>query len=127
MVLGFTLLLVCQLAGEVAVRVLGLPVPGPVLGLVLLGGGLALSHRRAGRAAAFEGRGVVRAADALLANLSLLFVPAGVGVVDQLGALGSQGLALGAAVVASTVLSMLVTVGVFLGVKRLAGVREAAP
>ena len=36
MLSGLTLLLICQLIGEVLARVLHLPVPGPVLGLLLL-------------------------------------------------------------------------------------------
>ena len=33
---GVTLLLVYQLTGEILVRLLGLPIPGPVLGMVML-------------------------------------------------------------------------------------------
>lgn len=127
MVFGFTVLLVCQLAGEIAGRALDLPVPGPVLGFVLLVAGLAAAHRRRTRVAAFEERAVVRAADATLGNLSLLFVPAGVGVVDQLGVLRSEALAIGGALLASTVLTLLVTVLVFLGVKRLTRGAAVAP
>ena len=36
MVRGMTVLLVCQLAGEVTARALDLPMPGPVLGMLLL-------------------------------------------------------------------------------------------
>ena len=36
MIAQLTLLLTCQLVGEVVVRFLGLPLPGPVLGMVLL-------------------------------------------------------------------------------------------
>lgn len=127
MVFGFTVLLACQLAGEIAARALNLPVPGPVLGFVLLVAGLAVAHRRRTRAAAFEERAVVRAADATLGNLSLLFVPAGVGVVDQLGVLRSEALPIGGALLASTVLTLLVTVLVFVGVKRLAGGAAVGP
>jgi hypothetical protein len=38
MLMAFTLILVCQLAGEVLVLVTGLPIPGPVVGLLLRGG-----------------------------------------------------------------------------------------
>ncbi len=54
----------------------------------------------------------------LLGSLALLFVPAGVGVTQHLGLLGEHGLALGIALVGSTVGTLLVTVGVFLAVKR---------
>jgi len=36
MIASLSLILLCQLAGEVIVRGLGLPMPGPVLGLLLL-------------------------------------------------------------------------------------------
>ena len=36
MIPALTLLLACQLAGEAVVRLLGWPVPGPVLGMALL-------------------------------------------------------------------------------------------
>lgn len=120
MVLGFTVLLACQLLGEVVTRGLGLPVPGPVLGMVILLAGLLWLHRaRPGADSLFERRAVTSVADALLANLSLLFVPAGVGVIEQLGVLKAQGPALGLAIAVSTPLTLIVTVLVFVGVKRL--------
>ncbi len=76
LLLGFTLLLGFQIAGEAIVRVAGLPVPGPVVGLLLL---LVLLVARP----SLETR-IAPASGALLAHLSLLFVPAGVGVVVHL-------------------------------------------
>jgi putative effector of murein hydrolase LrgA (UPF0299 family) len=70
---SLTLILVCQLIGEVSVLVTRLPVPGPVLGMLLL---LAWLLLRGG-----VPESVGRTADTLLAHLSLLFVPAGVGVL----------------------------------------------
>ena len=64
---------------------------------------------------------VGRTANGLLGSLSLLFVPAGVGVVQYIGLLSEHGLALAAALVVSTVVTLLATVGVFVGVKRLTG------
>ncbi len=96
-----TLLLVCQLAGEVVARLTGLPVPGPVVGLVLLFTGLAVRGRPA---PALE-----QDADRLLAHLSLLFVPAGVGVVQYLGPLADQWLAVTVAVVGSAVAGIAAT------------------
>ena len=69
---------------------------------------------------------VGQAASGLLAALPLLFVPAGVGVVQYLGLLREQGLALAVALVVSTVATLLVTVGVFLLVKRLTGAKGDA-
>jgi holin-like protein len=115
MLRGLFILLLCQLVGEVAARGLDLPAPGPVIGLALLALGLALYTRRGGTV---EGGEVDRAATALLGSLSLMFVPAGVGVVQYFDLLAAQGLALGVSLVVSTALTLLTTVGVFLAVKR---------
>ena len=72
-VLIFTLLLACQLAGEVVTRLLRLPVPGPVLGMVILFCALLMRRQVPDDLSAVTG--------GLLHNLSLLFVPAGVGVM----------------------------------------------
>jgi putative effector of murein hydrolase LrgA (UPF0299 family) len=120
MVAGFTILLVCQLIGEILARAFGLPVPGPVIGLVLLVAGLHWAHRRPQTPQEhLETLNVTRVANGLLANLSLLFVPAGVGVFAQAAILQSQALALGVSLVVSTTLTLIVTVLVFVGVKRL--------
>ncbi len=124
MVLGFAVLLVCQLIGEIASRGLGLPVPGPVLGLVLLVAGFAVWGR--GRAdAEVAASPVARVGDALLANLGLLFVPAGVGVIQYGALLKAQASALALSLVGSTALTLAVTVLVFVLVSRLMGRRAA--
>jgi holin-like protein len=125
MIGGFFLLLVFQLAGEVLARGLNLPAPGPVIGLVLLVGALALYYSWR----PFDDEALVkselgRAANGLLAALPLLFVPAGVGVVQYLGLLRDEALPLAAALVVSTLLALIVTVAVFLIVKRLIGMRR---
>lgn len=96
-----TMIFVCQLAGELLVAALGLPVPGPVAGMLILLAGLMV-------------RGGVpddlnKVADALLGNFSLLFVPAGVGVMLHAGLLGREWLAVSVALVASTLLTIAVT------------------
>ena len=127
MIRGFFILLVFQLVGEVVARGLALPAPGPVIGLALLVVALALFRRwRPFDEEALAASDLGQAARGLLAALPLLFVPAGVGVVQYLGLLRDQGLALAAALVVSTVATLIATVGVFLLVKRLAGVREEA-
>jgi hypothetical protein len=69
-----------------------------------------------------------KAARGLLAALPLLFVPAGVGVVEYMGLLREQGLALAVALVVSTIATLLATLSVFLLVKRLTGAKgEASP
>ncbi len=85
MINGLTWLLGCQLVGEVIVRLTDAPVPGPVVGMVVLF--LLLRVRRSGDEAT-----VVRAADGLLRHLQLLFVPAGVGVVVYLATIRDNAL-----------------------------------
>lgn len=125
MIRGFALLLLCQLVGEAVARGFGFPVPGPVLGLVLLVAGLALAKRRprpqGGTSMVAD---VERVSDGLLAVLALLFVPAGVGVVQHLGLISAHGLGLGLALVGSTAVTLVVTVLVFVGVARLTGAGE---
>ena len=118
-ILGLTILLVSQLAGEAIVRGLALPVPGPVLGLAILLVGLDLDRRLGRRPEGDAAQAVGRVADGLLAHLALLFVPAGVGVVQHLGTIRAHLWPIGMALVGSTLVTLLVTVGVFLMVKRL--------
>jgi holin-like protein len=94
-------LLVCQLAGEVIVRALSLPLPGPVIGMALLF--FAMLAR------APVAKEMDATADTLLKHLSLLFVPAGVGVVQHLALLGHEGLQLILVVVLATVITLAVT------------------
>ncbi len=97
---GFALLLGCQLAGELLARALALPMPGPVLGIVLVLMLLALGWGQAHIGAASE---------LLLAHLSLLFVPVGVGVITHLDRLASHGVGLAAALLLSTWIGLVVT------------------
>jgi holin-like protein len=96
---GFAWLLVCQSAGEVLARLGHLPLPGPVLGMLLLAGLLAWPRVRAPVQAAAEG---------LLAHLSLLFVPVGVGVMTHLALLSQYGMRIALALVLSTWIGLAV-------------------
>lgn len=97
---GFAWLLVLQSAGELLSHGLRLPFPGPVVGLVLL---LAALNFEAVRAP------VAACADFLLAHLSLLFVPVGVGVMTHLGLIGEYGGRMLAVIVLSTWIGLAVT------------------
>jgi putative effector of murein hydrolase LrgA (UPF0299 family) len=120
MLRGFAILLACQLAGETITRALALPLPGPVLGLVILVVLLfAVERRHLVDSATVDETSLGKLANGLLAVLGILFVPAGVGVVQDLGLLGEYGVALAAALVVSTFLTLTVTVWVFVGVSRL--------
>jgi holin-like protein len=114
------LLLLCQLTGESIVRAVDLPVPGPVLGAVVMLGFLSL------RRGVPENLG--RTSHDLLANFSLLFVPAGAGIILHAARLEAEALALLAALIGSTALTIAVAALVFVGVDRLmGGTTEAAP
>lgn len=98
--LGLTVLLVCQLAGELISHGLGIPVPGPVIGLVLLLAGLQLRGRRDPLDAV---------ADGLLRYLPLLFVPAGVGVVRYRALIADEWPAIVATLLVSTAIALVTT------------------
>ena len=94
-------LLVFQTIGEVLSYALALPIPGPVLGMALLLAYLLLN---------------VRAVDALrptcvelLKHLSLLFVPAGVGVMLHVARIVDEWVPIVIALLASTALAIAVT------------------
>ncbi|WP_338415434.1 CidA/LrgA family protein [uncultured Sphaerotilus sp.] len=97
---GFALLLLCQALGDVLTRGLGLLVPGPVTGLLLLFAALFWAPLRAP---------VEAAATTLLGHLSLLFVPVGVGIIVHLGLLARYGVALMATILVSTAVGIAVT------------------
>jgi holin-like protein len=109
---GVTWLLLFQCAGEALARVLGLPVPGPVVGMALLFGALRLRPRVP------ESVGV--AADGLARHLSLLFVPAGVGVMLYLSRLADEWLPIVAALTISTVLAIAAAALTFAWLSRAA-------
>ena len=102
--LGYlTTIFCCQLIGELFVTVLQIPVPGPVVGMALLFLGL-LVH-----GSIPEDLGAT--ANVLIGNLSLLFVPAGVGVMLHVQLLGRDWLPISVALVVSTALTIAVTGG----------------
>ncbi len=110
MIAAFATFVLCQLVGEVLVRLIGVPIPGPVLGMVLLFAGLLWRGRVTGPV-----RDVSRG---LLSHLSLLFVPAGTGVMLHLARLRAEWLPLVASLLVSTTLTLAVTAWVFVAVSR---------
>lgn len=109
-------LLACQLVGEVLARALAIPIPGPVIGLGLMFGFLVVRGRSHEEAIP---RDLGRVADAFLANLSLLFIPAAVGVVQYLGLLRRFAWPIALTVLVSTTAVLVVTAVTFRLVARL--------
>ena len=117
---AFAILLACQLAGEAMTRALVLPCRGRSFGLIVLVMLLfAVERRHLVDSTTVDETSLGKVANGLLAVLGILFVPAGVGVIQDLGLLGEYGAALAAALVVSTFLTLTVTVCVFVGVSRL--------
>ena len=119
MLLSLGLILLCQLIGEALAHTLSLPVPGPVIGLLLCVL-LLLLRDRLGRWTPVELRdgAFERTGTGLLSHLSLLFIPAGVGVIQRLDVLAGSAVPIAAALIASTVLGLAVTAHVFAFVAR---------
>jgi holin-like protein len=97
---GLTILLLFQAAGESLTHVLGWPFPGPVVALVLLLPALSWAPVR---------QPVAAVAELLLAHLSLLFVPVGVGVITHLQLVSRYGWQLLVVIVVSTWVGLAVT------------------
>jgi holin-like protein len=114
---GLAWLLVFQAAGEALARVFALPVPGPVIGLVLLLGCLRWAWVR---------ESVSAASTLLLTHLSLLFVPVGVGVITHLHVVSRHGLQLMVVIVLSTWLGLAVTAWVLRRLMESDGAAERA-
>ena len=119
MLVGITILLVFQLIGEISAYFLGGVVPVPVIGMAMVAVVLTLTGGMTFLEPAH--RQTVDTSRAILANLGILFVPAGVGIIQHLDLIRDRGFALLAIVLLSTVITLAVTVWVFILVKRLAG------
>lgn len=116
---GLMWLLGCQLAGELVVATLGLPVPGPVVGMVLLFA--LLQWRRPDRDA-----DVFTFSDKMLRHLQLFFIPAGAGIFTYLTVVGDHAVPIVVAIVVSWLLALVVTGLVVAGLTRLTTRRRGA-
>jgi holin-like protein len=101
MISALAWLLVFQLAGEVTARGLDLPVPGPVLGMLFLFLALVLRGR--------AGEQLQSTSQGLLQHLSLLFVPAGVGIMVHLQRVQEEWLPLLVSLIVGTLATLAVT------------------
>lgn len=99
MLIYLTLIFLCQFIGESLTRLLGLPIPGPVIGMALLLGFLLLRGD--------VPDGLERAAGGLLQNMALLFVPVSVGIMQLYPLLLEDWLPLAVALVVSTLVALV--------------------
>ena len=117
MVRGLLVLLVCQLVGEFLVTALGVPVPGAVVGMVILL--LALRVRRPSSKS-----NVVQTADSLLNHLQLLFIPAGAGVVAYLPLIADAWLPILGGLVLGWLAALIITAAAGVASLRVDGMRQ---
>lgn len=96
-------------AGEAAARMAGVPLPGPILGLLGLYADMARQKAMPAPLA--------RLADGLLPNMAILFVPAGAGVVAHIDIIQAAALSILGAVVGGTLIGIGITA---VAVERLA-------
>lgn len=101
MIRTITTLLLFQTIGEGIAFAWSLPVPGPVIGMVLLFLYLMVSKSAVEKLAPVSLE--------LLKHLSLLFIPAGVGIMVHAQRVAAEWLPITLALVASTVVSIAVT------------------
>ncbi len=101
MLKALTVLLLYQLAGEATALAFSLPVPGPVIGMLMLFATLVARKR----APEYLREG----ANGLLSHLSLLFVPAGVGIMVHVERIRAEALPIVVSLVGSTALTIAVT------------------
>jgi holin-like protein len=111
MIEGFMVLLLFQLSGEAIVHLMHLPIPGPIVGLLLL-----LAWSCLGGAIGEPSAAVARG---LLGNLGLMFVPVAAGILFQLKSLGGAAWHVAWIVIVTTAFTLVVTVGVFVLLSRL--------
>lgn len=100
MMRGFLLLLICQLAGEAVAHALQVPVPGGVIGMLILFVGLLV--RRG------VPEGLEKTSQLVLKPLSLYFVPASVGIMTMGPLLAQEGVRIGIVMVLATIIPLVV-------------------
>ncbi|GJM01106.1 MAG: murein hydrolase transporter LrgA [Methyloligella sp.] len=98
---SLTLILCCQLAGELTVKATGITAPGPVIGMLFL---LVILLLKGSVQNELE-----TTANSLLNNLSLLFVPAGVGLMLHFQLIGKEWLPITISLIISTILTIAIT------------------
>jgi len=101
MIRYLALILICQLAGETIQVATHITVPGPVIGMAILFCGLLIRRGLP--------QGLQATAGGILKHLSLLFVPAGVGVMLHVPRLEDEWWPILLAIVPGTMIAILIT------------------
>lgn len=112
MVEGIALLLLAQLLGECLRQTFALPVPGPVIGMFLVAVVLIVRRRFRPSGDPASRMSIEKSADSLIAQMGLLFVPAGVGIIALGPMLKGALVPLVVSLVLSTLLALALTGGV---------------
>jgi holin-like protein len=107
---GLIKLLAFQVAGEAVVFLFSMPIPGAVVGMALLFLYLVIRGR--------EDAALDDFTSTFLRHLSLLFIPAAVGIVAHLDRIAQEWVAIGGALVVSTVASIVATAATVRFLKR---------
>ena len=115
---AFLALLVLQWVGAVLVQALGLPLPGALVGALLLLVGLLLLGRLP--------KALEQTSGALLQNLMLLFIPIVAGVMLHFERIASEWLPFLASGIGGAVLTLLVTASVFRWMLQRSGQKTGA-
>lgn len=118
MIVSLALILLCQLVGEIVARWTQLPLPSPVIGLVLLFAIFLVRDRIAWLPPEIRGEPLEVNCETLLQHMAMMFVPAGVGVVQRLDILARYGVGVVATVILTTAFSIAVTAVTFEWVAR---------
>ncbi len=108
MIPALLVLLACELAGNALHQMLGLPVPGAVIGMSILAAALAFRKESASTRSPIIAS-LEQTAETLIRHMGLLFVPAGVGLIAEIGVLRSEWLPIAVGLIGSTLLSLAVT------------------
>jgi holin-like protein len=97
----FGIILLIVFVGDGIQRLFKLAIPGSVIGMMMLFIGLSTGFVKLNM--------VEKASKALLDHLSFFFIPAGVGLISYLGILKSDGIAIVAISVITTIMVMVIT------------------
>jgi len=124
MLVGIAIILCCQLLGEAISHAFSAPIPGPVLGMVFMIVLLWLKENFLPVGHNPERYSIETTGRAILTNLSILFVPASVGVIQKYTLLTQYGVALAFGITISTILAVVASVYTFMLVARMTGSKE---